>query len=62
MIHSIKRTPILKDRNRNNSKRKCKMYHKPCNIIMANEIYTNSYWGDISNEDWGNIYTSILNK
>ncbi len=29
---------------------------------MANEIYINSYWGDISNEDWGNIYTSILNN
>ena len=31
-------------------------------ISMANEIYINSYWGDISNEDWGNIYTSILNN
>ena len=38
------------------------MYHKSYYISMANEIYTNSYWGDISNEDWGNIYTSILNK
>jgi hypothetical protein len=29
---------------------------------MANEIYINSYWGDISNEEWGNVYTSILKK
>ena len=29
---------------------------------MANEIYNQSYWGDTTNQEWGNIYTNILNK
>ena len=29
---------------------------------MANEIYNQSYWGDTTNQEWGNIYTSILNN